>query len=97
MRGSRASARTAQQLEEAGWDGFLVVDSQNLSGDPYVALAMAATGLRVHFLRKEDIFFVGSIRFTIILNIGDSVDFSTYKRKFCLPSSLVDELVLNLQ
>lgn len=39
----RASARTAQQLEEAGWDGFLVVDSQNLSGDPYVALAMAAT------------------------------------------------------
>jgi 5,10-methylenetetrahydromethanopterin reductase len=39
----RASARTARQLEEAGWDGFLVVDSQNLSGDPYVALAMAAT------------------------------------------------------
>jgi 5,10-methylenetetrahydromethanopterin reductase len=39
----RASARTASQLEEAGWDGFLVVDSQNLSGDPYVALAMAAT------------------------------------------------------
>jgi len=42
----RASARTAQQLEEAGWDGFLVVDSQNLSGDPYVALAMAATTTR---------------------------------------------------
>ncbi|MGE0415580.1 MAG: LLM class flavin-dependent oxidoreductase [Acetobacteraceae bacterium] len=39
----RASARTARQLEEAGWDGFLVVDSQNLSGDPYVALAMAAS------------------------------------------------------
>ncbi len=39
----RASARTARQLEEAGWDGLLVVDSQNLSGDPYVALAMAAT------------------------------------------------------
>ena len=39
----RASARTARALEEAGWDGFLVVDSQNLSGDPYVALAMAAT------------------------------------------------------
>src|SRR5271167_2207102 len=38
----RGSARTAKQLEEAGWDGFLVVDSQNLSGDPYVALAMAA-------------------------------------------------------
>jgi 5,10-methylenetetrahydromethanopterin reductase len=30
-------------MEEAGWDGLLVVDSQNLSGDPYVALALAAT------------------------------------------------------
>jgi 5,10-methylenetetrahydromethanopterin reductase len=39
----RDSARTARDLEEAGWDGFLVVDSQNLSGDPYVALAMAAS------------------------------------------------------
>ena len=39
----RSSARTAAQMEEAGWDGLLVVDSQNLSGDPYVALAMAAT------------------------------------------------------
>ena len=38
----RGSARHAAQLEEAGWDGLLVVDSQNLSGDPYVALAMAA-------------------------------------------------------
>ncbi|MSP01085.1 MAG: LLM class flavin-dependent oxidoreductase [Acetobacteraceae bacterium] len=39
----RASARAARQLEDAGWAGFQVVDSQNLSGDPYVALAMAAT------------------------------------------------------
>jgi 5,10-methylenetetrahydromethanopterin reductase len=39
----RGSARTAAAIEKAGWDGFLVVDSQNLSGDPYVALAMAAT------------------------------------------------------
>lgn len=39
----RGSARTAAAVEKAGWDGFLVVDSQNLSGDPYVALAMAAT------------------------------------------------------
>src|SRR5258708_38871731 len=39
----RASARAAKQLEDAGWAGFQVVDSQNLSGDPYVALAMAAT------------------------------------------------------
>lgn len=39
----RGSARTARQLEDAGWAGFQVVDSQNLSGDPYVALTMAAT------------------------------------------------------
>ena len=39
----RATARTAREREAAGWDGLLVVDSQNLSGDPYVALAMAAT------------------------------------------------------
>ena len=25
------------------WDGMLVVDSQNLSGDPYICLAMGAT------------------------------------------------------
>lgn len=39
----RGTARVARDLEDAGWDGLLVVDSQNLSGDPYVALAMAAT------------------------------------------------------
>jgi 5,10-methylenetetrahydromethanopterin reductase len=39
----RGTARVAREREEAGWDGLLVVDSQNLSGDPYVALAMAAT------------------------------------------------------
>ena len=38
----RVAARTAVWAEEAGWDGMVVVDSQNLSGDPYVALAMAA-------------------------------------------------------
>ena len=38
----RSTARTARELEAAGWDGLLVVDSQNLSGDPYVALAGAA-------------------------------------------------------
>lgn len=39
----RGTMRVAQQAEAAGWDGLLVVDSQNLSGDPYIALAMAAT------------------------------------------------------
>ncbi len=40
---ARGAARTAAEIEAAGWDGMLVVDSQNLSGDPYVALALAAT------------------------------------------------------
>jgi 5,10-methylenetetrahydromethanopterin reductase len=39
----RGTMRVAQQAEAAGWDGLLVVDSQNLSGDPYIALALAAT------------------------------------------------------
>src|SRR5437879_8537074 len=39
---ARGAARTGQEIEAAGWDGMLVVDSQNLSGDPYVSLALAA-------------------------------------------------------
>ena len=39
----RAIIKQAAAIEQAGWDGLCVVDSQNLSGDPYVALAMAAT------------------------------------------------------
>lgn len=39
----RGATRIARQAEEAGWDGLLVVDSQNLSGDPYISLALAAT------------------------------------------------------
>jgi 5,10-methylenetetrahydromethanopterin reductase len=37
------SADFAREAEARGWDGMLVVDSQNLSGDPYVCLALAAT------------------------------------------------------
>lgn len=37
------SAEYGAEFERLGYDGMLVVDSQNLSGDPYVALAMAAT------------------------------------------------------
>ena len=36
------SADFARRAEAAGWDGMLIVDSQNLSGDPYVCLALAA-------------------------------------------------------
>lgn len=39
----RRSAQAAAVAEEAGWDGLCVVDSQNLSGDAFVALTMAAT------------------------------------------------------
>ena len=39
---ARSAARNAREIETAGWDGMLVVDSQNLSGDPYVSLALAA-------------------------------------------------------
>lgn len=39
----RGILRYAKIAEEGGWDGLSVVDSQNLSGDPFVVLAMAAT------------------------------------------------------
>jgi 5,10-methylenetetrahydromethanopterin reductase len=35
-------AGQASRAEAAGWDGFAVVDSQNLAGDAYVGLALAA-------------------------------------------------------
>ena len=38
----RSVRHAAARAEAAGWDGFAVVDSQNLSGDCYVALAVAA-------------------------------------------------------
>ena len=36
------AAGSAIRAEQAGWDGILVVDSQNLSGDSYVALTAMA-------------------------------------------------------
>ena len=39
----RGIKRIATDLEDNGWDGLCVVDSQNLSGDAYVSLAIAAT------------------------------------------------------
>lgn len=36
----------ARRAEAAGWDGVMVVDSQNLAADSYVGLAVAATGTR---------------------------------------------------
>jgi len=39
----RLAPRHAASAEAAGWDGFAVVDSQNLTGDCWVALALAAT------------------------------------------------------
>jgi len=43
---ARGAQRMGQEVEAAGWDGLLVVDSQNLSGDPYVALALAAVATK---------------------------------------------------
>lgn len=37
----RTFVARAKSAEAAGFDGVTIVDSQNLSGDPYVALAMA--------------------------------------------------------
>lgn len=33
---------TARRVEDGGWDGLALVDSQNLAPDPYVVLALAA-------------------------------------------------------
>ena len=38
-----STVRQARQAEDEGWDGLGLVDSQNLAGDPYVELAMAAS------------------------------------------------------
>ncbi|MFN0095664.1 MAG: LLM class flavin-dependent oxidoreductase [Dehalococcoidia bacterium] len=38
----RVNVRQAQQAEEMGFDGIVYVDSQNLSGDCYIAMALAA-------------------------------------------------------
>jgi 5,10-methylenetetrahydromethanopterin reductase len=37
------AVRQATAAEHAGWDGIAFVDSQNLSGDPYIAMALAAS------------------------------------------------------
>lgn len=39
----RGIVHVARGAEAQGWDGLSVVDSQNLSGDSFVALTMAAT------------------------------------------------------
>ena len=36
------SASAAKKAEAEGWDGMLLPDSQNLTGDVYVSLALAA-------------------------------------------------------
>ena len=39
----KAFARRAAAMERAGYDGIVVGDTQNISGDCYVALAVAST------------------------------------------------------
>lgn len=43
MPAPRGIVHEARALEESGWDGINVVDSQNLAADSFVALAVAAT------------------------------------------------------
>ena len=38
----KVAVRQAERAEAAGWDGLALVDSQNLSGDCYIGLALAA-------------------------------------------------------
>ena len=40
------AAATAKRVEAAGWDGLAIYDSQNLDGDCYVALALAAAATK---------------------------------------------------
>lgn len=45
-----AAVGQAQRAEAAGWDGISFVDSQNLVGDPFVAIALAAVATdRIRF------------------------------------------------
>ena len=39
---ARSIAASAERAEAAGWHGLSVVDSQNLAGDAWVALSIAA-------------------------------------------------------
>lgn len=39
----RTTVKRAKQAEDEGWDGLGLVDSQNLAGDPFIALALAAS------------------------------------------------------
>ena len=38
----RSTVKQAKRAEDEGWDGIGLVDSQNLAGDPYIELALAA-------------------------------------------------------
>lgn len=38
----RSAVKQAKRAEDEGWDGLGLVDSQNLAGDPYIELALAA-------------------------------------------------------
>lgn len=42
----RSAVKQAKRAEDEGWDGIGLVDSQNLAGDPYIGLALAAHATR---------------------------------------------------
>ena len=43
----------AERAEQLGWDGITFTDSQNLVGDPFVAVALAAAGHRAPAFRDR--------------------------------------------
>ena len=42
----------AERAERAGWDGITFTDSQNLVGDPFVAVALAAAAVDRRFVSR---------------------------------------------
>ena len=48
----RSTVKQAKRAEDEGWDGIGLVDSQNLAGDPYVELALAAHATTGHATQR---------------------------------------------
>ena len=74
----RGSADYAARAEQAGWHGMLVVDSQNLSGDSYVALTMAAMNTTTLGL---GVMLVANIPIMLVFGAQAMKEYHAYNRK----------------
>ena len=89
---------THLEIEVVKDDGVDGIAAATDAADAASASASAsASGLRIHFLCKDNVFLIRHIRLTIILNLVDAVDFCANKRQLGLPRFLVDEFVLYFQ